>query len=525
MSIERKVTLLVLFFQIAICFKATAFQQLNKRVQHVDSSLLYVDSNPELARIYFDSIGTPSEEILKNRIAAYYYVKAKLEAEDYNPSSSFYYFKRSLSLAQEHKESEIAAKAASHLASQLYLLKKDSLANEYYQKAFAIYKELDDQAGLLDLMQFPAYAKYVNDEMEASIALLLDELETYRTVKGDNMYYSFALFLLTSNYLHLEDLENAQKYYSIYRSLEGDTYIEPSYYDNYNNAIKSCFADYFLEKKVLDSTKFYLDRITIKSGSRDINTQRDLYSNFAKYYQLKGEEEKANVYLDSLSSLENRIADRSIETSVRISEDLTRAQMQLNEVEGDQQKKTIWIYVLVVGLVILIPISFFYVKKSKNKDSKLSRIQQSFFREKVKQEKLAVKNIELEELFALLRKEIKAIAAIESNSEQKKRISQLYREINVNHSGRIDNEEHYKLISTINEEFFEKAKTKFPQLDSLDILICYYIYTGFKNKEIAGFVNRSIRAIENKRYRISKKLNLQKSGEVLSDFLQRTFQQ
>jgi len=168
---------------------------------------------------------------------------------------------------------------------------------------------------------------------------------------------------------------------------------------------------------------------------------------------------------------------------------------------------------------------FLYFKKIKKKEYQLSDIRRSFQSLRSKQEKLAVKNIELEEFLISVRKEIKDISAMHSAQDQKLHINNLYRKIHLNHSNFVQSDDHLKILSSINEAFFLKAEKEFPQLDDLEVLICYYLFTGFKNKEIAMFVDRSVRAIESKRYRISNKLGIDTTKENLKEFLARTFQE
>ncbi len=108
-------------------------------------------------------------------------------------------------------------------------------------------------------------------------------------------------------------------------------------------------------------------------------------------------------------------------------------------------------------------------------------------------------------------------------AEQQSGISKLYKEIHLNYSNFINSEDHHKLLSSINESFFTEIEKEYPELDTLEVQICYYLFTGFKNKEIAIFTNRSLRAVEGKRYRIVKKLEVDSKKEGLKDFLERTF--
>ena len=54
--------------------------------------------------------------------------------------------------------------------------------------------------------------------------------------------------------------------------------------------------------------------------------------------------------------------------------------------------------------------------------------------------------------------------------------------------------------------FFENLEETYPGLNNLDKTICYYIHIDFMNKEIADFLNTSVRSIEGRRYRITKKI-------------------
>ena len=57
-------------------------------------------------------------------------------------------------------------------------------------------------------------------------------------------------------------------------------------------------------------------------------------------------------------------------------------------------------------------------------------------------------------------------------------------------------------------EFIENLTSEYPLLRSGDIKLCCYLKMSMNTKEIAKVTGLSVRAIENKRYRLRKKLNL-----------------
>ena len=70
------------------------------------------------------------------------------------------------------------------------------------------------------------------------------------------------------------------------------------------------------------------------------------------------------------------------------------------------------------------------------------------------------------------------------------------------------------------DDFMKKLYAKYPTLKIQEKWICACLRMGLNSKEIASLLNTSVRSIENARYRLRKKLGMEK-GENLSDFIQR----
>jgi len=74
------------------------------------------------------------------------------------------------------------------------------------------------------------------------------------------------------------------------------------------------------------------------------------------------------------------------------------------------------------------------------------------------------------------------------------------------------------LFDQAHENFFKRLKTSFPDLTSSDLRLCAYLRLNLSSKEIAPLLNISVRGVEEKRYRIRKRLGLS-SDQSLSDFI------
>ena len=68
------------------------------------------------------------------------------------------------------------------------------------------------------------------------------------------------------------------------------------------------------------------------------------------------------------------------------------------------------------------------------------------------------------------------------------------------------------------EKFLHKLMNKYPQLTHGDLRLCAYLRMNLTSKEIAPLLRISVRGVENHRYKLRKKLNLQPE-ENLTDFI------
>ncbi|MEG1405339.1 MAG: hypothetical protein RSC34_01850, partial [Alistipes sp.] len=66
--------------------------------------------------------------------------------------------------------------------------------------------------------------------------------------------------------------------------------------------------------------------------------------------------------------------------------------------------------------------------------------------------------------------------------------------------------------------FFRILKERYPDLTNNDLRLCACLKLHLDSKEIAALMNLTVRAVENSRYRLRKRLGLQ-SAQNLNDFL------
>lgn len=97
----------------------------------------------------------------------------------------------------------------------------------------------------------------------------------------------------------------------------------------------------------------------------------------------------------------------------------------------------------------------------------------------------------------------------------------LYQKINNLLANNLDTEDDWKMFLIKFEQkhhnFFRTLKESYPQLTNNDLRLCACLKLNMDTKDIASLMNLSVRAVENNRYRLRKKLDL-KPTQNLNDF-------
>lgn len=113
------------------------------------------------------------------------------------------------------------------------------------------------------------------------------------------------------------------------------------------------------------------------------------------------------------------------------------------------------------------------------------------------------------EILLELKRELKKIGAEFDQGLPYKYYRQILRLID----GNITNEYDWQVFETnfnqVHDQFFKRLKADYPELTPGDLQLAAFLRINLPSKEIAPLLNISVRGIENKRYRLRKKMGLQ----------------
>lgn len=129
------------------------------------------------------------------------------------------------------------------------------------------------------------------------------------------------------------------------------------------------------------------------------------------------------------------------------------------------------------------------------------------------------KNEILEELKKNVTSISKAIDEKKDPGVLKQKTTRLISLINSN----IEHDKDFEIFKSnfdlIHQDFFKVLGQKYPQLSKNDKVLCAYLKMNLSTKEIAPFLNITVRGVEIMRYRLRKKMNLDREVN-LSEFMQ-----
>ena len=127
---------------------------------------------------------------------------------------------------------------------------------------------------------------------------------------------------------------------------------------------------------------------------------------------------------------------------------------------------------------------------------------------------LVVKN----EFIASIKEELKEVKQKGNNRETKKALEKVVKEIDVTLRLEEDWEQFQYHFAQVHGDFLGRLRTDYPDLSPNEQKLCTFLRLNLSTKEIAQLLSISPRGVEVARYRLRKKLNLER-GDNLSKFI------
>ena len=122
--------------------------------------------------------------------------------------------------------------------------------------------------------------------------------------------------------------------------------------------------------------------------------------------------------------------------------------------------------------------------------------------------KLSAHIVSKNDLLGSIEKDLEYYTSLIENKSDKRVMEPLKKVIQNKIDDSSDWEQFQNQFSAAYPKFVESLSNGYPDLRTADIKLCCYLKMSMNTKEVAKVTGLSVRAVENKRYRLRKKLNL-----------------
>ncbi|WP_160162371.1 helix-turn-helix transcriptional regulator [Ochrovirga pacifica] len=379
-----------------------------------------------------------------------------------------------LSIARFYRSNDSIQKAKSYLDSCYAIVEKQKKKHTNY------YLEVEHAVILTH-----------NNQIEKGLEILENSKPYFKKVNP--AYLSVIYFIIGKTYLIKNDLEKSEK--AFLKSLDIiATYKSHINYELYNYE---------------ELSKIYLKQ--------------------QKYLRAYKYNNKAKVLNETIfgSKSENNKELFAVKDNYRVTKEkqlILEQKSKLASLENEQSINKLKLIILFVVMIFSILVTIVFIRnlrlKHQNEKSIIKEKQKATL-EKQK-EIIEVKNKELtSSALQLIEKDefIKKLEKKLTDGDEKtdlKTIRNMVKSINNNPANNW--QEFEARFIDINQGFFEKLKEQFPNLGPTDLKVCSLIKLNFSSKEMASLLGISIESVHTSRYRIRKKLGLNRSDN-LSDFI------
>lgn len=458
-----------------------------------------------------------------SKIEAYTHLaESYLEIEVYD--QSYEYNSIAAKIADSLKNYEKLGNTYKELGKIQMRIKNYESSLDFHKKSLAAFKKTKNRKWQLLARGNIAIIQSKIGPIEQAI-LTLKNLSTYKELSQRDK----STCIMTLGNIYLEDLKlplKAIEYY--HKSLQFAEKIE----DEYLQIIlhQNIAESYIALKKYNNALTHNKKSEILLNKNQHLALKVTLHQFYAQIYE--GKKAYTNAYnsiklyqklKDSLDNKATQLKIANINTAMEIEKHKTDVELQQNTIKALENEKFIdklKTTILLISLVLLTFLTYWFIMRSKQKIKTLktekSNAEDRLDFNKTKVQKMGLNISTSQEYVASFSEKIKDTLSKITDKKSKEEITKLLRDIQ---SYKIINDNKKELktyLNKINDEYLYNLTTKYPALTKEEQQLCSLIFLNLKNKDIANILNLSVRSIENKRYRIRKKMELSTNESLLN---------
>ena len=289
-------------------------------------------------------------------------------------------------------------------------------------------------------------------------------------------------------------------------------------------------GDIYKAKGEYAKALFYATKADIVANSiPDLATKREIYFLVSSLYEETNNTKKALIYLkkgtkidDEIYDVKNTWALYKLKRDIRTKEEAQQAALLEKEKKFNKKLRTLYLLLAIFSIVF----AFFYFKylrgRYQKKREQFEQLQQITEMELQKTKEVleinkkeltsaALQIIENGETVQHFKKELDNFKQNIDKVHHKKleRLS-----ISITNNSRKNWEEFRSRFEQVNTDFFKNIKIEHTSLSSSELKLCSFLKLNFNSKDIANLMGISPDSVKVSRYRLRKKLELERSDNL-----------
>lgn len=406
-------------------------------------------------------------------------------------------------------------------------------AQENYLQAYSLFSELEDKySAAITLSNISNIKNIMGDSKEAIIGYL-DVIRIFSEV-GSNADKARIYNLISDIYIDDNKFQKAKEYQDIALNLIEDNKDD---FDGplsiFESEIYTTAAKLFYHRKEFENSISYakkalnlsynnLYKVQIIDNSRilsDIYDQRKMPDSALKYFK---------VYTRFNEEFQNENdLKRITQLKMQYEFDEILKQREIDEIKRQadyKRKEVLYIGIMVVSILgIVIVVLLFLNQKSKTAKIVLKKENLELEKEKLNQDieykkkELASNMMYLVEKNEFLAKLARQLVELKPSSKKDNQniIQGLINELKLNSNAKVwdDFELRFK---EVHSDFYDALYEAFPDLSPNEIKICAFLRLNMSTKEISSITHQSVKSINMARFRLRKKLNMDRDENLIA---------
>lgn len=370
----------------------------------------------------------------------------------------------------------------------------DSALN-YFLEAEKLQIEMDNTYGLMKVRMNMGDIKTIDEDYSSALsyyesslhyAYLLDSLEPEKYISLGIAHKDVGL-----THLALNDLQNAL----------------------YHLSKSKIIGDRLSSFSILSQCYFGLSSVFEKSN------RLDSALHYHKLFQAAND----TILLEKSN---NEIVEMEYQHSLKLEKDRYDSELRLISLEKRRQELIIFILIGIFFTIIIIAFFIWRTQKSRilitEKNQRLlileqEQISKAFERKKKELTSVLLNLVERNEFILSINSKLEEIVSV-NRSVNRSEIEGIIKTIRKDGRKKIWEEFELRFLD-VHTDFYKELNKNFPDLTSNDRKLCSFLFLDMSSKEISSITFQSLHSIKIARYRLRKKLGIEKN-DSLTAFLQ-----